>query len=329
MPGDGIGPEITRSVQEIFSAANVGIEWEVFPTDQFVSAGDCGSVSTDVLASLKRNRIGLKGPTETPIASGHRSLNVSLRQELQLYANIRPIKSIPGLKALHQDVDLIIVRENTEDLYAGLEYSVSPTVAHAIKIVTHEASQRICTYAFELARRLKRRKVTVVHKANIMKRTDGLFLSAFREVAAAFPEIPPEEMIVDAFAMKLVMTPHIYDVVVTENLYGDIISDVAAGLIGGLGITPGANIGEEVAVFEPVHGSAPDIAGRDVANPTAILLSGIMMLEHIGRMDQSTRVRTALFRTLEDRDTRTRDLGGKLGTSEFTRSVIKNLSVSP
>ena len=328
IPGDGIGPEITRSVQEVFSAADIGIEWEVFSMDHFASTGDAGTIPDEILTRIKKNRIGLKGPTETPIGVGHRSLNVNLRQALQLYANVRPIRNIPGLKSLHENIDLIIVRENTEDLYAGIEYNVSPTVAHAIKIVTYEASHRICIYAFELARRLNRRKVTAVHKANIMKRTDGLFLDAYRSAAKEFPEIELEEMIVDAFAMKLVMTPKIYDVIVTENLYGDILSDVAAGLTGGLGIAPGANIGAEVALFEAVHGSAPDIAGKNIANPTALLLSAIMMLEHIGGVIQAARLRVALHKTISDRETRTRDLGGMLSTAEFTRAVIKNLRAS-
>ena len=270
-------------------------------------------------------KIALKGPTTTPVGKGFRSVNVALRKELDLYANIRPVQSFPGVKALYDDVDVVIVRENTEGLYSGVEHMVGEDAAEAIKIITRKASERICRHAFELARSQNRKKVTLVHKANIMKLTDGLFLDCGRKIAEEYKDIAFNDVIIDAMCMKLVQTPQEYDVIVAPNLYGDMLSDLAAGLIGGLGFAPGANLGEEIAVFEPVHGTAPDIKGKNIANPTSALLSGIMMLKHIKENEKADKIERALRKTLEMEDSKTYDLGGKLTTDEYTDLIIKNL----
>jgi isocitrate dehydrogenase (NAD+) len=323
--GDGIGPEITESVKSVFKAAGAPIEWE--ETDCGLNALEkTGSLMPqEFVDSLNRTAVGLKGPTTTPIGGGHRSINVQMRQMFNLYANVRPIKNFVGLPSLFQGIDFYIVRENSEDLYKGIEYMISPGIAQGIKLITAEASERIGRHAFDLAIKLGRKKVTVVHKANIMKYTDGLFLDSIRAVARNYPEIALEDMIVDNCGMQLVTKPQQFDIIVTENLYGDILSDIGAGLIGGLGIASGANIGKGVAIFEAVHGSAPDIQGKNLANPTALLLSSVSMLDYLGEREAGSRIRNAISSTLANPDTRTRDLGGKLGTREFTEAVISQL----
>lgn len=325
--GDGIGPEVISSVVEIIEATNLNINWEI------VKAGE-SSITTHgtplpdyVLNSIKKNKVALKGPITTPIGKGFRSVNVGLRQGLNLFANIRPIKSYPGVDGLHKNVDFIIVRENTEDLYAGIEHMIGEDAAESIKIITRKASERICRYAFELAKKEGRKKVTLAHKANIMKLSDGLFLECGRKISEEYKDIEFEDIIIDAMCMKLVQSPSDYDIIVAPNLYGDILSDLSAGFIGGLGLAPGANIGEGIAVFEPVHGSAPDIAGKNIANPTSAILSGIMMLKHIGELEAAIRIEKALAFTFENKDSKTIDLGGNLGTKEFTEEIIKHLEV--
>lgn len=328
LPGDGIGPEITKSVMQIFEAAKVPISWELVELglDSYQKTGTL--IPQEVYRSLERTKCGLKGPTTTPIGGGHRSINVTLRQELDLFANVRPVRSIPGVETPFKNIDLIFVRENTEDLYKGVEYRVSPDVAHGIKIITRGASERIGRHAFALARKLGRKKVTIVHKANIMKITDGLFLEAVRSVSSEFPDIIVDDVIVDACCMQLVRKPQTFDVLVTENLYGDIITDLGSGLIGGLGVASGANYGKDMAIFEAVHGSAPDIADQDLANPTALLSSALIMLEHLELKKHFLLIRNAMQMTLANVETRTRDLGGTLGTIAFTDSIIKNLGKS-
>lgn len=325
VPGDGIGPEITESVKEILNAAGAAIAWE--EVDCGLNAFEkTGSLMPQAFVdSLKRTGVGLKGPTTTPVGGGHRSINVQMRQMFNLFANVRPIKNFPGLPSFFDGIDMIIVRENTEDLYKGIEYKISDGVAQGIKLITAEASERIGRHAFELAVKLKRKKVTAVHKANIMKFTDGLFLDSVRKVSADYPQIEFNDMIIDNCGMQLVTRPQQFDVIVTENLYGDILSDIGAGLIGGLGVAAGANFGENSAIFEAVHGSAPDIAGKDMANPTALLLSAVSMLDYIGQGAVAERLRVAISKTLPNPEQRTRDLGGKLGTKSFTKAVIGNL----
>lgn len=323
IPGDGVGPQIVEAARRVIDAAGVPINWEV------VEAGEamiekCGTpLPQYVLDSIKKNKIALKGPLTTPIGKGFRSVNVTLRQELNLFANVRPARNLPGVETRFSGVDLIIVRENTEDLYGGIEHRVGRDAAESIKVITREASTRIARYAFELARREGRRKVTAVHKANIMKLTDGLFLECARQVAAEYPDIEYEEYIVDAMCMKLVQTPENYDVLLLPNLYGDIVSDLCAGLVGGLGVAPGANIGEEAAVFEPVHGSAPRHAGLNRVNPLATVLSGVMMLKHMGEMDAARRIEEAVIRVLKEKKSLTYDLGGSAGTSEMADAIIE------
>ncbi len=325
IPGDGIGPEIAESVKQIFAKADVDINFEVMPAGED-SLGKHGSLLPEItIKNLKANKIGLKGPTTTPVGGGHRSVNVDMRQRFELYANIRPVRTIPGMKNLHAGVDMIIVRENTEDLYKGVEYKIGNGIAHGIKIITADASLRIGRYAFEMARKLGRKKVSAVHKANIMKLTDGLFLDCIRAVAAEFKDIEYNEVIVDNCCMQLVTKPQQFDVIVTENLYGDILSDLASGLIGGLGVAAGANIGQGMAIFEAVHGSAPDIAGKGIANPTALILSGVMMLEYLGDLENAGRIREAVFKTLTDPQLCTRDIGGNCSTARFTENVIGKL----
>jgi isocitrate dehydrogenase (NAD+) len=325
VPGDGIGPEIVDSVKEILHAAGAAIVWEEV---------DCGLnayektgtlMPQEFVDSLNRTGVGIKGPTTTPVGGGHRSINVQMRQMFNLFANVRPIKNFPGLPSFFEGIDMIIVRENSEDLYKGIEYKISEGVAQGIKLITAEASERIGRHAFELAVKLKRKKVCVVHKANIMKYTDGLFLDSIRKVASDYPQIEFSDMIVDNCGMQMVTKPQQFDIIVTENLYGDILSDIGAGLIGGLGVAAGANIGEKCAIFEAVHGSAPDIAGKDLANPTALILSAVSMMEYIGQPEVAHRMREGIRLTLPHQEQRTRDLGGKLGTKAFTKAVISNL----
>ncbi|MFZ5650441.1 MAG: isocitrate/isopropylmalate dehydrogenase family protein [Bacillota bacterium] len=325
IPGDGIGPEISEAAKRVIEASGVDIQWEVVEAGEAVIPR-CGTPLPDhVLESVKRNRVALKGPLTTPVGKGFRSVNVTLRQELSLYANVRPARTLPGIATRYENVDIIVVRENTEDLYAGIEHRVGSDAAESIKIITRSASERIARYAFDLAVRQGRRKVTAVHKANIMKLSDGLFLESARSVAGEYPDIEFEDMIVDAMCMKLVQSPENYDVLVLPNLYGDIVSDLCAGLVGGLGVAPGANIGLEAAVFEPVHGSAPKHAGMNRVNPLAIILSGIMMLQHLGENEAAGRVYRAVISVLEERKSLTYDLGGSSSTSQMADAIISRL----
>jgi isocitrate dehydrogenase (NAD+) len=325
VPGDGIGPEISESVKQVFEAIKAPVRWEQMECGLTAFEKTGQLMPQEFVDSFNRNKIAIKGPTTTPIGGGHRSINVQMRQMWNLYANVRPIKNFPGLPSHYSGIDMIIVRENSEDLYKGIEYKISEGVAQGIKLITAEASERIGRHAFELARKLKRKKVVVVHKANIMKYTDGLFLDSIRKVSAQYPEIEFGDMIVDNCCMQMVTKPTQFDVIVTENLYGDILSDLGAGLIGGLGVASGANIGDQHAIFEAVHGSAPDIAGQDKANPTALLLSAASMLDYIGELPLGDKVREAIARTLANPETRTGDLGGKLGTRAFTQALIGNI----
>jgi isocitrate dehydrogenase (NAD+) len=328
IPGDGIGPDVTGAVKEVIAAMDVPIEWEVVEAGETVMDEKGTPLPEEVLESICRNKVALKGPLTTPVGTGFRSVNVTLRKELDLYANVRPNRSLPGLELRYSDIDLIIFRENTEDLYAGVEHMVGKHAAESIKIITREGTERICRLAFEQAKELGRKHVTVVHKANIMKFTDGLFRDVFFEVAkdyeGDFEEI--DDRIVDNMSMQLVMKPELYDVVVCPNLYGDILSDLAAGLTGGLGVAPGANIGEDTALFEPVHGSAPKYAGQDRANPLATLLSAKNMLDYLGMNDEGERMQNAIEAALKNPETRTKDLGGSAGTKAFTQAIVSNLS---
>jgi len=328
IPGDGIGPEITESVCHIFKHAGVDIAWERHDAGvvAFQKLGD--SLPAPLLESIKRNKVALKGPVTTPIAEGFRSVNVGLRKALDLYSNLRPVKNLPGVQSRFENVDLIIVRENTEDLYAGLEHEIVPGIVESLKIITERASTRIARFAFEFARERGRKRVTAIHKANIMKLSDGLFLESTRAVSREFTDVTYDERIVDAACMHLVMHPEKLDVLLLPNLYGDIVSDLCAGLVGGLGVVPGANIGTHAAVFEAVHGSAPDIADQNVANPTALLLSALLMLDHIGEHGTAERIRAALFRVLTDGQVRTRDLGGRARTTDFTHAICRALDAT-
>jgi len=325
IPGDGIGPEIIAATVRIIEATGVDVEWEthIIGAQALEKFGETlPAAATD---SIKKNKVALKGPLMTPIGKGFTSVNVGLRKTLDLYANVRPIRALPNIPCKYPNLDLVIVRENTEDLYAGLEHTVVPGVVESIKIITAKASTRISRYAFEFAKRENRKKVTAVHKANIMKLSDGLFLECFYNVAKDFPEIEADDKIIDNCCMQLVMNPQQFDVMVMENLYGDIVSDLCAGLIGGLGLAPGANIGEIGAVFEAVHGSAPDIAGQGVANPTAILMSAILMLKHIGERDAAERTEKAMLEVFAEGTTITKDLGGTAKTAEFANAIIDKL----
>jgi isocitrate dehydrogenase (NAD+) len=322
IPGDGIGPEVADATRRVLDAAGVKIDWDVQDAGAAVAEKRGTTLPDEVLDSVRRNKVALKGPIGTPIGKGFRSVNVTLRQALDLYANVRPVRSLPGIEPRFEGTDIVIVRENTEDLYAGLELMIMPGVAQSIKLITERACTRICEYAFDYAERMNRKRVTVVHKANIMKLSDGLLLEVFRKVAAKHPRIEPYEVIVDACAMNMVKNANKLDVIVTENLYGDILSDLGAGLVGGLGIVPGANIGLEAAVFEAVHGTAPDIAGKGIANPTALIQSAVMMLHHIGETTAAHKIEKGLLSTFEA-GTRTTDLGGSAGTEEFTRALCE------
>jgi isocitrate dehydrogenase (NAD+) len=325
IPGDGIGPEVAQAARQIIDAAGVEIQWEEVSARPQAERRGGEFLHADVVESVRRNRVALKGPIATPIAEGPPSINVGLRKALELYANLRPVKNVPGVKSLYEDIDLIIVRENTEDLYAGLEHTIVPGVVESLKIITEKASSRIAHFAFRYAREHGRKKITAIHKANIMKLSDGLFLTSIRKIAPDYPEIEYREMIVDNTCMQLVLNPHQFDVLLLTNLYGDIVSDLAAGLVGGLGVVPSGNIGEGVAIFEAVHGTAPDIAGKGIANPTAILLSGIMMLDYLGEKDAARRIEAAVHRVYREGRHRTADLGGQTTTAEFTQAVIAAL----
>jgi isocitrate dehydrogenase (NAD+) len=325
IPGDGIGPEVTEAVVRILKASGVSIDWEPHIAGIVAFERTGHALPIELVDSVRRNKIALKGPVTTPIGEGFTSVNVGLRKALDLYANLRPVWNLPGVDARFNGVDLVIVRENTEDLYAGLEHEVVPGVVESLKIITEKASTRIAHFAFQHARKHGRKKVTAIHKANIMKLSDGLFLKCCREVASHFPEIQYSELIVDNACMQLVMRPETFDVLVLPNLYGDIISDLTAGLVGGLGIVPGANIGDHHAIFEAVHGTAPDIAGKGLANPTALMQSAVLMLAHIGERAASARLQKAIYQTYAERDHLTGDVGGNSSTSEFTDAVIRHL----
>jgi isocitrate dehydrogenase (NAD+) len=326
IPGDGIGPEVAAATQRVLEAAGVKIAWDVHNAGAEVAAKRGTTLPDEVLESIRKNKVALKGPIGTPIGKGFRSVNVTLRQALDLYANVRPVRSLPGVEPRFEGTDIVIVRENTEDLYAGLELMIMPGIAQSIKLITERGCTRICEYAFEYATKMARKRVTVVHKANIMKLSDGLLLEVFRKTAAKYPRIEPAEMIVDACAMQMVRNANKVDVIVTENLYGDILSDLAAGLVGGLGIVPGANIGEAGAVFEAVHGTAPDIAGQGIANPTALIQSAVMMLHHLGEGAAATKIEGALIANFREGGPRTGDLGGKATTLEFTEALCKRVA---
>lgn len=327
IPGDGVGPDLTDSVKEVVEALDVGIEWEVAEAGETVMEKEGTPLPESVLESIRRNRIALKGPLTTPVGTGFRSVNVALRKELDLYANVRPSLSLPGIDMPHKNIDIMLYRENTEDLYAGVEHTVGKHAAESIKIITREGTERLCRMAFERSKEQGRKHITVVHKANIMKYTDGLFRDVFYEVSREyendFEEI--DDRIVDNMAMQLVMKPNQYDVLVCPNLYGDILSDECAGLTGGLGVAPGANIGDGIALFEPVHGSAPKYAGQNRANPLATLLSAKNMLAYMGMAEAADRMQQGIERALEKPETRTKDLGGTAGTKEFTGAVVSNL----
>jgi isocitrate dehydrogenase (NAD+) len=327
IPGDGIGPEVAEATVRAVDATGVAIEWDAVEAGARALAEQGQLVPDDVFASLEVTRVALKGPTTTPVGGGHQSINVALRKKLGLYVNFRPIRMLPGLKTRFSDLalDLAIFRENTEDLYSGLEHEVVPGVVESLKIITEKASTKIARAAFEYARREGRRKVTAIHKANIMKMSDGLFLKCCREVASGFGEIQYNELIVDNACMQLVMRPETFDLLVMPNLYGDIISDLTAGLVGGLGIVPGANLGDHHAIFEAVHGTAPDIAGKGLANPTALMQSAVLMLAHLGERSASRRLHDAIYQVYAEGESLTGDVGGKASTRGFTDAVIKRL----
>jgi isocitrate dehydrogenase (NAD+) len=320
--GDGIGPEVTEAVLRILQVAGVAVDWDRQDAGLAAFERRQTALPVELLDSVKRTKVALKGPVTTPIGEGFTSVNVGLRKSLDLYANLRPVWTVPGITSRYSGIDLVIVRENTEDLYSGLEHEVVPGVVESLKIISERASRRIAEFAFRYARQHGRKKLTAVHKANIMKLGDGLFLRTVRDVARTHTDITYDERIVDAACMQLVMKPESFDVLVLPNLYGDIVSDLCAGLVGGLGVVPGANLGGDVAVFEAVHGSAPDIAGKNLANPMALLLSALLMLDHLGEGAAAERIRQALARVLQG-DVRTRDLGGTATTTEFTAAVCR------
>lgn len=323
IPGDGIGPEISNVMMELVGKICPNIKWDIVEAGMIAYEKTGEYIPDTVFQSLEKNKVGIKGPITTPIGSGFRSVNVALRKKYDLYCNLRPVKSIASINQKYPNVDLVIFRENTEDLYAGIEEYETPDCAKSIKIITREASIRISESAFAYAKKYQKNKVTVVTKANIMKFTDGLFLESAREVAKNYPEIYLEEVLVDNMAMQLVISPQKYEVILTENLYGDILSDLCAGLIGGLGLVPGANLGKDMAIFEPVHGSAPDIAGKNLANPTAMVQTACMLLEYLEEYTAAQKLRDAVEKTLQDY--RTKDLGGSLGTKEYAQKIVQYL----
>ncbi len=325
IPGDGIGPEITRATQQVIVATGVKVVWEERLAGQKALQGEGEPLPERTLRSIRKNKVALKGPLATEVGKGFPSVNVLLRKLLNLYANVRPAKSMEGIVSRYRNVDLVILRENTEDLYSGIEHLVAPGVVESIKVITRKASLRIAEFAFDYAARNRREKITAIHKANIMKLSDGLFLDCARKVARKFPKIEYNEMIVDNACLQLVLKPHQFDILLLENLYGDIVSDLAAGLVGGLGLVPAANIGEKGAIFEAVHGTAPDIAGKNRANPIALILSGAMMLDFLGEREAAGRIRRAVYRVIKKRSSLTPDLGGSSTTFELTREIIKGV----
>lgn len=326
IPGDGIGPEVASAVVRIIEASGVEIEWEEHIAGQEALDKFGKTLPDELIDSIKRNKVGLKGPITTPVGKGFTSVNVGLRKALDLFANLRPIRALPNIPSRNPSLDLVVVRENTESLYSGLEHEIVPGVVESLKIITEKASTRIARFAFSYARNEGRKKITALHKANIMKMSDGLFLKCFEEVGRLYPEIQKQNMIIDNASMQLVMRPEQFDILLCENLYGDIVSDLCAGLIGGLGLVPGANIGEKGAVFEAVHGSAPDIAGKGIANPTALLQSAILMLSHIEERAAAKTIEDAMLRVFSEGKVRTRDIGGTSTTDEFADAIIANLS---
>ncbi len=325
IPGDGIGPEVAAAARRILEAAGVAIEWEEVQARAAAPVPGGQILNAEVLESFRRTKVGLKGPIATAVAGGAPSINVALRKTLDLYANLRPVRNLPGVKSRIDNVDIVIVRENTEDLYSGLEHEVVPGVVESLKIITERASTRIAKFAFDYAMRNARRKIHAIHKANIMKLSDGLFLRSIRKVAENYPEIEYKELIVDNTCMQLVLNPQQFDVMLLPNLYGDVVSDLAAGLVGGLGVVPSGNIGEDAAIFEAVHGTAPDIAGKGLANPTALLMSAVMMLRYLDERPAARRVEAALENVYQEGEHVTRDIGGAAGTEEFTAAVIAQL----
>ncbi|MCM3872419.1 MAG: isocitrate dehydrogenase (NAD(+)) [Pyrinomonadaceae bacterium] len=325
IPGDGIGPEVASTVVRIIEAAGVDVTWETHYAGAQALEKFGTTLPPELLESITRNKVALKSPITTPIGKGFTSVNVGLRKALDLYANVRPIRALPNVPCRYPELNLVIVRENTESLYAGLEHVVVPGVVESLKIITEKASTRIARYAFDYSRREGRKRITCGHKANIMKLSDGLFLDCFRKVAADYPDIEADDKIIDNACMQLVMRPEQFDVMLLENLYGDIVSDLCAGLIGGLGLVPGANIGELGAVFEAVHGSAPDIAGQGIANPTALLLSGILMLRYLDEREAANKIENALFLVFQEGKVRTRDIGGTAKTAEFADAIIQKM----
>ena len=328
IPGDGIGHEVTQAVVRILESTGVRFEWESYAAGAEAYEKYKEYLPKELLESIERNRVGLKGPVTTPIGEGFSSINVALRKKFELFANFRPICNLPGIPTRYPGVDLIIVRENTEGEYSGIEHEVVPGVVESLKIITEKASTRIARFAFEYARREKRKKIFAIHKANIMKMTDGLFLRCARNISKEYPEITYGEHIVDNTCMQLVMNPYQYDVLLLENLYGDIISDLCAAFVGGLGLVPGANLGHECAIFEAVHGSAPDIAGKNIANPTAMLQSAVLMLRHLGEREAADRVHEALENVYRKKENLTRDVGGTASTTEFAEAVIAAMSAT-
>jgi isocitrate dehydrogenase (NAD+) len=329
LPGDGIGPEVTSATVRVLEAAGARFEWEshVAGAEAVERSGE--PLPAAVLESIRRNKVCLKGPVTTPVGKGFRSINVQLRQELGLYANLRPARSVPGLPSKFQDVDLVVVRENTEGLYSGIEHQVIPGVVESLKIITEVASTRVAEFAFRYARANGRKRITAVHKANIMKLSDGLFLECFRKVSQKYPDVEADDRIIDALCMNLVIRPETYDMLLLENLYGDIVSDLCSGLVGGLGVSPGANLGEDCAVFEAVHGSAPDIAGRGIANPMALMRSAVLMLGHLEMKEEAARLAAALHQVVVVDKVWTRDLGGDASTQEFTEAVVRAIESAP
>jgi isocitrate dehydrogenase (NAD+) len=321
IPGDGIGPEITRAATYLLERAGAAIVWDEQPAGKAALQAVGTPIPDALLASIKKNRVALKGPLETSVGHGYRSINVTLRKYFDLYANLRPVRSLAGVKSAYTGVDLVVVRENTEDVYSGIEHQVAPGVVESVKVITARASRRIARFAFELAVREKRKTVTAIHKANIMKLSDGLFLACARQVATRYPRIAYRELIVDNACMQLVLRPQEFDVLLLENLYGDIVSDLCAGLVGGLGLVPGANLGDRVAIFEAVHGTAPDIAGKNLANPLALVFSSIMMLRHLGQERPAARLERAVERLLAEGKMLTRDLGGRATTTAVAERI--------
>ncbi|WP_071520404.1 isocitrate/isopropylmalate dehydrogenase family protein [Neomoorella thermoacetica] len=327
IPGDGTGPELIAAARRVLEASGAELEWEVMAAGEGAQEKYGSVLPEETLASIRKNGVALKGPITTPVGTGFRSVNVALRKELDLYANVRPFRNLPNVPSRYQGVDLVIYRENTEDLYAGVEHMVGEDAAESIKIITRKGSERIARAAFEYARRQGRKRVTAGHKANIMKFSDGLFLRTFYEVARDYPEITADDRIVDNLSMQLVQKPEQYDVLVLPNLYGDILSDLCAGLVGGLGVAPGANIGEKAAVFEPIHGSAPKYAGQNKVNPLATILSGVMMLEHLGEKEAAARIQRAILAVLAEGKYLTYDLGGSAGTSDMADAIVRRLEI--